>query len=302
MIHIKIIVENENIRIDKYLSEEINYSRELITKMILNNYILVNNKSIKPSYKIKLNDEILIDESFVVKSEIVPENIPLDIVFEDEYLIVLNKPSGLVVHPGSGNYNHTLVNALMFHKKNLSNINSEERPGIVHRLDKDTSGLMIVAKTNEAHQILADCFKNKEIHREYIALLNGKFPSTSALIDAPIGRDKDNHLKYKVTGNGKKAKTNLKVLKKYENHTLVKLVLETGRTHQIRVHMEYIGYPVFNDPVYGKQKSNEFGQYLHSHYLKFKHPITNKILEFRCDLPKEFQNKIAELDNSIEKN
>ena len=285
-----LVNENLNLRIDKYLSENTDYSRETISKMINEGFIKVNNKNVKPSYNVKLNDEIDIDESYKTITEVVAKEIKLDIVYEDDDLMVINKPSGLVVHPGNGNYDNTLVNGLMFYTNKLSDVNSDIRPGIVHRLDKDTSGLMIVAKSNKAHEILADDFKNKRVHREYVALLDGVFPSTSAFIDAPIGRDKNHFQKYTVISGGKEARTNLQVIEKFKEYTLARLVLETGRTHQIRVHMAYIGYPVHNDPVYTNKKCSEFGQFLHSEYLKFTHPITKKVLEFHSELPIEFKD------------
>ncbi len=292
----KIVVNNEDIRIDKYISENTDYSRELITKMIKEGFILVNGKTIKPSYKTKLDDTITINETYKIETDVEPRKMSLDIVYEDEDIMVINKQSGLVVHPGNGNYDNTLVNGLMYYTDNLSDVGGSERVGIVHRLDKDTSGLMLVAKSNKAHEILAEDFKNKRVHREYYALLIGKFPSDTAYIDAPIGRSKTNFNKMEVRSDGKQAKTNLKVLKRYKDYTLVSLVLETGRTHQIRVHMAYIGYPIFNDPVYVNKKSTSFGQFLHSKNIRFTHPITKKEMEFTSDLPEEFQNFIDKLD------
>lgn len=289
------VLESDS-RIDKYLASKTDYSRENITKMIDQEFILVNDKKVKSSYKVKMGDLITIKEGFIKEMNLEPNKMDLDIVYEDDYLLVINKPSGLVVHPGSGNYNNTLVNGLLYYKKNLSNSGDEFRPGIVHRLDKDTSGLMIVAKDDKCHEILAECFKNKTIHREYVALLEGVFPQESATIDAPIGRCKDNFLKMAVTKNGKKAVTHIKVIKKYKDYTLVRLKLETGRTHQIRVHLSYIGYPVFNDPLYSKKKATEFGQFLHSEYLSFNHPITNELLEFRSPLPEEFTQFLDSLE------
>lgn len=294
--NVKLVVDKEEIRIDKYLSDTIDYSRELITKMLKDGYILVNGNVTKPSYKVRLDDVIELDESYNIKQDIEPVDIPLDIVYEDEDIIVINKASGLVVHPGNGNTNNTLVNGLMYYTSELSDIGGEERVGIVHRLDKDTSGLMIVAKTNKAHEILANDFKNKRIYKEYYALLIGRFPSDTALIDAPIGRDKNNFNKMCVTSSGKSARTHLKVLKRYKDYTLVSLVLETGRTHQIRVHMAYTGYPIYNDPVYQNKPCTDFGQFLHSKKLKFNHPITKKEMEFVSDLPHEFQDFIDKLD------
>ena len=292
----EVVVKNDGIRIDKYLSEEIDYSRELITKMLKDGYILVNKKIVKPSYKIKINDKVFIDEEHTYEQDINPVEMPLNIVYEDNDIMVIDKPSGLVVHPGAGNFNNTLVNGLKYYTDNLSDIGGDERVGIVHRLDKDTSGLMLVAKTNEAHQILADDFKHKRVYREYYALIKGVFPSDTAHIDAPIGRSKQNFNKMEVRADGKEARTNLKVLKRYKDYTLVSLVLETGRTHQIRVHLSYIGYPIYNDPVYTKDKTTEFGQFLHSKVIRFTHPITHKKMEFESKLPEEFQNFLDNLD------
>ena len=219
----EIVVKNPQKRIDKYLAEVTDLSRSTIGKMIESDYILVNNKKVKNSTSLKIDDIITIKDNFKEDCDIVPVKMPLDIVFENENVILINKPSGLTVHPGSGNYNNTLVNALLYYTKNLSNIGGDERPGIVHRIDKDTSGLLLVAKNNKAHQILADDFKNKRIKREYIALLNGVFPHNSATIDAPIGRDEINRKQMCVTSkNSKKAITHLKVLKRYKNHTLAR--------------------------------------------------------------------------------
>lgn len=290
----EVIVDEENVRIDKYLASKTDYSRETITKMLAEEYILVNGKSIKASYKVKVGDVILIKDGFVKEMSLEATKMEIDIVYEDEYLMVINKDSGVVVHPGAGNSNDTLVNGLLYYNKTLSK-GEEFRPGIVHRLDKDTSGLMIVAKDDKAHELLADDFKNKRIHREYIALLDGVFPQKKAIIDAPIGRSKQYFDKMEICKDGKKAITNLEVIKKYKDYTLVKLVLETGRTHQIRVHLAYIGYPVHNDPVYSNKACTDFGQFLHSAYLKFKHPITGEVLEFNSKLPGEFQTFIDNL-------
>ena len=292
----KLIVNESDIRIDKYLSQNTDFSRETITKMLKENYITVNEKEVKPSYKTKENDIVIIDESFIKEQNIIPTKIDLDIIYEDEYLMVINKPTGLVVHPGNGHYDNTLVNGLKYYTDNLSDISGEERGGIVHRLDKDTSGLMLVAKTNMVHELLADDFKHKRIYREYYALLKGVFPTNSAEVEAPIGRSKTAFNKMEVRSDGKWAKTNLKVLKRYTKYTLVSLVLETGRTHQIRVHMKYIGYPVFNDPVYDKEVIPSFGQFLHSKTLRFTHPVTKTKLEFTTELPEVFQEFLNKLD------
>lgn len=294
---IKIVVDEANVRIDKYLASKLDYSREYIGKLIDAKLVLVNGKVIKASYKINLNEEIIIhDEEFKVEEDILPVKMDLNIVYEDEYLMVINKPSGLVVHPGNGNYNNTLVNGLMYYTKNLSDVGGEFRPGIVHRIDKDTSGLLLIAKTNQVHEILAGDFKNKRIKREYIALLDGVFRQGSATIDAPIGRDKQNREKMAVVEDGKHAVTHMKVLKRFKEYTLVSCILETGRTHQIRVHMAYIGYPIHNDPVYAKKEATSFGQFLHSYKMNFVHPITKKEMEFTCPLPKYFEEFLDSLE------
>ena len=293
----ELIVEEENLRIDKYLAEKTEFSRSTIAKMIENEFILVNDKKTKNNYLIKIGDKISINEDFIEPLDITPEDIPLNIVYEDDDIIVLNKESGMVVHPGNGNNHGTLVNALLYHTNKLSDLNGEVRPGIVHRIDKDTSGLMVVAKTNKAHQILAEDLSRHEIKREYIALLKGEFLSDTATIDAPIGRDKINRKKMTVTGeNSKDAITDMRVLKRYKGFTLVRLSLHTGRTHQIRVHMNYIGYPVYNDPVYTNDKTTDFGQFLHSASIDFEHPITKEHMHFECDLPKYFSDFLETLE------
>jgi 23S rRNA pseudouridine1911/1915/1917 synthase len=284
-----------NERIDKYLVNIISKSRSTIQKMIDTDNILVNNKPTKANYHLKTNDLIYINDNYHEECDIVPEDIKLNIIYEDNDLIVINKPSGMVVHPGNGNTSGTLVNALMNYTNNLSD-SEEFRPGIVHRIDKDTSGLMLVAKTNKCHELLTEDFKNKRIHREYIALLIGDLQTDTATIDAPIGRDKIDRKKMTVTDvNSKKAITHLTVIQRYNGYTLVRLKLDTGRTHQIRVHMKYIGYPVYNDPVYTNNKCTSFGQFLHSASLDFIHPITHKHLHFDCDLPKEFKDFLKTL-------
>ena len=280
-----------NIRIDKYLIDKLDISRSKLQKMINNGNILVNGNIVKNSYIVKLDDEISIDEDFNEEIKILPENIPLDIVYEDEYLLVVNKPSGMVVHPAPGNYSGTLVNALMYHCNNLSKVNSEIRPGIVHRIDADTSGLLVVAKNDDVHNKLAEQIKKHTVVRKYIALVWGVINEDSATIDAPIGRDKNNRKKMCITAdNSKEAITHIKVLKRYNNATLIECKLETGRTHQIRVHMEYIKHPVVNDPVYGNKKliDLDFGQMLHAKTLGFIHPITNEYMEFNSNVPEKF--------------
>lgn len=284
-------VTEENERIDKYIAKTTDLSRTLISKMIDNGFILVNNKKTKNNYKVKLNDIITIDENYKETTDVLPEKMDLNIVYEDNDILIINKPSGMVVHPGNGNYSGTLVNGLMYYTNNLSSVNGEIRPGIVHRIDKDTSGLIIVAKNNKAHEILSDYFQNKTITRTYIALVKGELKTNSATIDAPIGRSEKDRKKMAVTSkNSKNAVTHLTVLKRYKGYTLVKLKLDTGRTHQIRVHMQYIGHPVYNDPVYTNDKCSEFGQFLHSYSMEFVHPITKEKMYFECPLPDYFED------------
>lgn len=297
----EMIVDVNDVRVDKYLADNTDYSRNLILNLIKNGDILVNGSKIKPSYKVKCGDEITINNVKTDTKDITPWNYPLDIVYEDDDIIIVNKPSGMVVHPGNGNKDHTLVNALKSYTDKLSDINGE-RLGIVHRIDKDTSGLIIVAKTNKAHEILGQYFKEHSIKREYIALLCGIFPHDTATIDAPIGRDEKNRLRMTVTpNNSKRAVTHLEVLKRYKaGFTLVKARLETGRTHQIRVHTKYIGYPVYNDPVYANKSIGDFGQFLHSYSMEFIHPITKEKMYFKRDVPKYFQDFLDKLDSEEE--
>ena len=282
-------------RIDKYLAEELGISRSTVKKMIDEGFVLVNGKEVKASLILSEADELFVKDGFIKEASFEAEDIPINIVYEDDDLLVINKKSGMVVHPGNGNTSGTLVNALMHYTKNLSN-KEAFRPGIVHRIDKDTSGLMLVAKNDKAHDILAEGFKNKTIKREYIALVCGVIQEDSGVIDAPIGRDAKDRKKMCVTSeNSKKAVTHLKVLKRYEDYTLLRLILDTGRTHQIRVHMKYIGHPVYNDPVYGKAY-NDFGQFLHSASIDFEQPTTHEHLHFECDVPKEFQDFLDTLN------
>ncbi len=282
-------------RIDKYLAEELDISRSTVKKMIDEGFVLVNGKEVKASLILSEADELFVKDGFIKEASFEAEDIPINIVYEDDDLLVINKKSGMVVHPGNGNTSGTLVNALMHYTKNLSN-KEAFRPGIVHRIDKDTSGLMLVAKNDKAHDILAEGFKNKTIKREYIALVCGVIGEDSGVIDAPIGRDAKDRKKMCVTSeNSKKAVTHFKVLKRYEHYTLLRLILDTGRTHQIRVHMKYIGHPVYNDPVYGKAY-NDFGQFLHSASIDFEQPTTHEHLHFECDVPKEFQDFLDTLN------
>ena len=296
----EIIYDNkESVRIDTYLIDKLNFSRSKIQKMIKNNYILVNNKPVKNSYLLKENDIINVTDYEEVSQDVVAEDMDLDIVYEDDDVMVINKANGIVVHPAIGNFNHTLVNGLMYHSKKLSNINGEFRPGIVHRIDAYTTGLLMIAKNNEAHEFLAKQLEDKTTTRKYIALVWGVIKTDTATIDAPIGRDKLDRKKMAVTlENSKNAITHLKVLKRYKNATLIELKLETGRTHQIRVHMNYINHPVVNDPVYGKRKIiDDTGQCLHAKTLGFIHPRTKKYMEFDSELPECFINILNKFEN-----
>ena len=287
------LVADKNIRIDKYLMEELGYSRIKIQRIIESNAILVNESEVKNSYVLKLNDEIGVNDEYSEEVDIVAENIPLDIYYEDDYLLVVNKPSGMVVHPGAGNFTGTLVNALMYHcNDKLSSINGSVRPGIVHRIDKDTSGLLVVAKSDEVHEDLARQIGEKTVLRKYVALVSGVINEDTGTIDAPIGRDVNNRKKQAVTDiNAKEAVTHFRVLERFDSATLVECKLETGRTHQIRVHFDYINHPIINDPVYGKRKMDEleFGQMLHAKVLGFIHPITKQYLEFVAEEPLKFK-------------
>ena len=291
-------IENNDIgkRIDKYLGETTDYTRSKIQKMIENGNILVNNNKVKSSYTLKENDNVGVTD-YVEETDILPENISLDIYYEDNDLIVVNKPSGMVVHPAPGNYSGTLVNALMYHTNNLSTVNTSIRPGIVHRIDADTSGLLLVAKNDKSHNLLAEAIQKKEVVREYIALVDGVINEDTATIDAPIGRDVNNRKKMCVTGsNSKEAITHIRVLERYKNETLIRCKLETGRTHQIRVHLSYIGHPVINDPVYNSKKliDKDFGQMLHAEKLGFVHPTTKEYMEFTAPVPAKF-NEILKI-------
>lgn len=285
----KLIVVDEydcDIRLDKYLVDVLNITRSKVQNLIDNGNVLVNDKVVKNHYIARTDDEIKVDE-VVENYEIKSEKMDLNIVYEDDDLIVINKPSGIVVHPSAGHYTGTLVNGLMYHCK-LSN--NGVRPGIVHRIDKDTSGLLLVAKNDEAHLNLSEQLKNKTVVRKYMALVTGIINHDTGTIDAPIGRDKYDRKKMSVTDvNSKNAVTNFKVLERLNDATLIECMLETGRTHQIRVHMKYIGYPIVNDPVYGsKNVINDYGQMLHAKTIGFVHPKTKEYMEFDSEIPKEF--------------
>ncbi len=283
-------------RLDVYIANKYDISRTKAKKLIDEDKILVNGSTAHPSLKVTDADEIEILDDLDYEITIEKENIPLDIVYEDEYLIIINKKSGMVVHPAPGNYTGTLVNALLY-KFDLEGVGEKNRPGIVHRIDKDTSGLLIVAKTEKALEVLSSMIKNKKIKRSYLAIVEGVINHEKGTIDAPIGRDKSNRQKMAVTDvNGKESITHFEVLRRFKNNTLVKCVLDTGRTHQIRVHFSYIGHPVVNDPLYGKEKIEGFGQFLHSNSIEFIHPFTNEHIYFEVEPPKEFNEYIDSLE------
>lgn len=294
--------ESENNRIDKYLAEAFNgKSRSYIQGLIEKENIKVNGKSIKSNYKVKENDEIVIDMPEPLELEVVAEDIPLDILYEDNDVIVINKPQGMVVHPAPGNYTKTLVNALLYHCKDLSTINGVIRPGIVHRIDKDTTGVLVVAKNDEAHNFLSKQLQTHSMKREYIALVEGRLKEDTGTINKPIGRNKKDRLKMGIVDDGKRAVTHYEVLERYKNTTLIKCVLETGRTHQIRVHMASIGHPLVGDEVYGfkKQRFKLQGQVLHAKTLGFIHPKTKEYMEFTTNLPEYYNNLIEKLRKEV---
>ncbi len=289
-------------RIDKILSLiNTEYTRSYVQKLLDEGKITVNDNYVKSSYKVKLGDKITIEEAEIKELEILPEDIKLDIIYEDNDVIVINKPKGMVVHPGNGNYEGTLVNSLMYsHKDKLSAINGMVRPGIVHRIDKDTSGILVVAKNDKAHKTLADDFKVHNITRKYIAIAKGVLDKDNVKIDLPIGRAQNDRIKMAVTEkNSRNAVTYIKVIERFKKsgYTLIEATLETGRTHQIRVHMSYIGHPLLGDELYSKGK-NEFGisgQMLHAMTLGFNHPTTKEYLEFNQQAPKQFEEILETL-------
>jgi len=297
MTEYKIIADENGVRADKYIKIE-NMPRSRIQKLIDEGNVTVNGSVIKGSYKVKEGDTIIVEVPDPVELDIKPENIPLDIVFEDEHMLVINKAQGMVVHPAAGNYEGTLVNALMYHcKDSLSGINGVMRPGIVHRIDKDTSGLLLVAKTNEAHLSLSEQIKNKTAHRHYICIVCGIVANKKGIIDAPIGRHPTNRLKMAVTpNNSKEAVTHFEVLEHLNNASYVACDLETGRTHQIRVHMQYIGHPIMGDPLYlNKNAYNLKGQALHAERISFDHPVTGERMEFAAEPPPYFTELLEKL-------
>jgi len=294
--------KDKGTRIDKYLSEVfVDKSRSFIQGLIEHDSIIVNNKIPKSNYKLKTLDEIqvIFKEPEILKVD--AEEITLDILYEDKDLIVVNKVQGMVVHPAPGNYNGTLVNALLFHCTDLSSINGIIRPGIVHRIDKDTSGVLVIAKNDEAHNKLSDQLKDHSMKREYYALIEGRLKNEKGTIDKPLARNKRDRLKIGVVEGGKRAVTHYEVIERYNGYTLIKCILETGRTHQIRVHMASIGFPLVGDPLYGfkKQRFKLKGQMLHAKTLGFVHPTKDKYVEFTTELPEYFTSIIEKLRNEL---
>ncbi len=296
-----IIVEQEKERIDKYLVNKLpEFSRMMIQKLIEQEQILVNTKPVKTSYVVQVGDVIDVAVPQAKPTHLEPQEIPLKIVYEDQDIIVVNKEKGMVVHPAAGNPDGTLVNAIMAHcKENLSGIGGELRPGIVHRLDKDTSGLLIIAKNDKAHIEISKQIQERKVKKTYLALVRGVIPENEATIDMPIGRSMQDRKKMAVTKKGKVAITHFKVLERFSKYTFLQIQIETGRTHQIRVHLAEIGYPVVGDMVYSNGK-NEFGvegQMLHAKSLDFLHPITKEKMHLEAPLPEYFKEVLEKLEN-----
>lgn len=292
----ELIIKDSGNRLDKTLADLTTLSRSQANEEIKKGTVLVNGKAAKAKYAVKVGDvityEIPEDETLDYEAE----DIPLDIIYEDEDVAVINKPQGMVVHPSAGHTSGTLVNALMYHIKDLSTINGVVRPGIVHRIDKDTSGLLMIAKNDISHKALAEELKDKKSLRKYLAIVHGNLPNDRGMIEAPIGRSEKDRKKQAVTAKGKEALTRFQVLERFGNYTLVELTLETGRTHQIRVHMAYIGHPVAGDPLYGPRKTLKGqGQFLHARTLGFTHPRTGEVMTFTAEAPAIFQERLEEL-------
>ncbi|MEO4053597.1 RluA family pseudouridine synthase [Solibacillus sp. CAU 1738] len=288
---------NAGERIDKALSTiQTEWSRSQVSNWITDGVVKVNGTDVKAKYKVREGDVIEIDIPEVEELEIVAEDLKLDIVYEDADVLVVNKPKGMVVHPAPGHASGTLVNGLMYHCKDLSGINGVMRPGIVHRIDKDTTGLLMVAKNDNAHTSLVDQLVNKTVTRKYTALVHGHIAHDKGTIDAPIGRDTKDRQKQAVVDSGKHAVTHFQVIERLGDYTVVECILETGRTHQIRVHMNYIGYPLVGDPKYGPRKTIDFGgQVLHAGVLGFKHPVSGEYMEFSTPLPADFEQLLSDL-------
>ncbi|MCM3738411.1 RluA family pseudouridine synthase [Bacillus cytotoxicus] len=297
VVQVTVTEEQKNERIDKFVAEVNNeWSRSQVQQWIKDGVVTVNGKDVKGNYKVKTNDEITVTIPEPETLDILPEDMNLEIYYEDSDVLVVNKPRGMVVHPAPGHTSGTLVNGLMYHCKDLSGINGVMRPGIVHRIDKDTSGLLMVAKNDMAHEALVNQLVEKTVTRRYQAIVHGVIPHDKGTIDAPIGRDKKERQSMTVDQNGKHAVTHFRVLERFNNFTHVECQLETGRTHQIRVHMKYIGYPLAGDPKYGPKKTFDInGQALHAGILGFIHPRTGEYLEFEAPVPQIFEDLLNDL-------
>lgn len=299
-IQLTIEEQHDGERIDKVIAElNEQWSRSQVQQWLKEGHVLVNGKAVKPNYKCHIDDEVVISIPSPEPLDVAPEPIPLDIYYEDADVLVVNKPRGMVVHPAPGHMHGTLVNALLAHCQDLSGINGVLRPGIVHRIDKDTSGLLMVAKNDLAHESLVNQLVNKTVTRKYVAIVHGVIPHDYGTIDAPIGRDPRDRQSMAVVENGKEAVTHFRVLERFEHYTFVECQLETGRTHQIRVHMKYIGYPLAGDPKYGPRKTLPIdGQALHAGVLGFQHPRTGEYLQFEAPIPHEFERLLDMLRNN----
>lgn len=297
------VIKEDGIRLDKAIAELDNeISRMTVQKLIDDNKILVNNKKEKASYKVKINDRVVIEIEKPKEAKLKAEEIPLSVIYEDSDIIIINKDKGMVVHPGNGNPDGTLANAIMARcKDSLSGIGGEIRPGIVHRIDKDTSGIIIVAKNDKAHLNISEQIKEHKTTKTYLALVRGLVKENEATIDMPIGRSKKDRKKMAVDKDGKKAVTHFKVIKRYRDCTLLEVIIETGRTHQIRVHLSEIGYPIIGDTTYsnGKNRFDVEGQMLHAYKIKFKHPTTNEEVEYVAELPEYYKCILRRLDEEL---
>lgn len=294
----KIIIADKSERLDVFLSEKLDKTRSAVKKFVDDGEITVGGNKVKAGRTLKIGEEISVNIPDPVKLDLEAENIPLDIIYQDKDIAIINKPQGMTVHAGNGTHGSTLVNALLYHLDSLSGINGVIRPGIVHRIDKDTSGLLVVAKNDAAHLSLSEQIKNKTCHRIYLALLEGTVKQNDGIIDTFIGRSDKNRTMMAVKDSGRRAVTHFKVLKRYKEFTFAEFKLETGRTHQIRVHCKYIGHPIVGDPVYGyeKQKFKLNGQLLHAWKLELTHPSTGERMSFEAPLPDYFQAVLQKLD------
>lgn len=296
----EVIIKKGGVRLDKALADETSLSRTVANEQIKSGQVLVNGEVKKAKYVVQEGDVITYQEPLVEEVDYVAEELPLDIVYQDQDVAVVNKPQGMVVHPSAGHTSGTLVNALLYHIKDLSGINGILRPGIVHRIDKDTSGLLMIAKHDTAHLALAEELKAQKSLRKYLALVHGNLPNDRGMIEAPIGRSEKDRKKQAVTVKGKPAVTRFQVLERFGDYTLVELTLETGRTHQIRVHMAYIGHPVAGDPAYGPKKTlTGQGQFLHAQTLGFTHPRTGEVMTFTAPLPAIFEKTLEALRKEL---